>query len=35
MMRVFGVLLGHNPLLSFGHSQELSEGDVEQISKVR
>lgn len=34
VMRAFKVLLKHNPLLSFGPSQHLSEEDFEQLSKV-
>jgi len=34
LMRVFEVLLESDPLLSFGPSQDLSEEDYEQLSKV-
>ena len=34
MMRVFEVLVKHNPLLSLGPSVDLSEEDAKQLSKV-
>ena len=35
VMNVFDALAKHNPLLSFGSSQDLSEEDAEQLSKVK